>query len=71
MYIMLCLAMQKDSEAELKNICITISLGVDHQGRPVVVFIGRYFPANVIDLNKVIRFILNPCCTTHSNKTPV
>jgi len=26
---------------------------VDRNGRPVVVFVGRYFPANAIDLNKV------------------
>ena len=32
---------------------ILLLLGVDQNGRPVVVFIGRYFPAHAVDLNKV------------------
>ncbi|XP_057308387.1 protein GDAP2 homolog [Hydractinia symbiolongicarpus] len=33
--------------------------GVDRQGRPIVVFIGRYFPAHAIDLNKAVSYFIH------------
>ena len=33
--------------------------GVDQQGRPIVVFIGRYFPANAFDLNKAVSYFIH------------
>jgi len=33
--------------------------GVDQSGRPIVVFIGRYFPAHAIDLNKAVSYFIH------------
>ncbi|XP_047128491.1 protein GDAP2 homolog isoform X1 [Hydra vulgaris] len=45
--------------SEISKLGFLSNPGVDLQGRPVVVFIGRFFPAHVIDLNKAVSYFIH------------
>lgn len=49
---------------EVSGIGCLYQSGVDRQGRPVVVFVGKWFPASKINLDKVKTFACpeNQCC---------
>lgn len=44
---------------EISKMGFLYNPGVDKNGRPVVVFVGRYFPANAIDLNKAVSYFIH------------
>ncbi|KAK1134849.1 Ganglioside-induced differentiation-associated protein 2 [Melipona bicolor] len=46
--------------SEVSGIGCLYQSGVDRQGRPVVVFVGKWFPATKINLDKVRLKFLGP-----------
>lgn len=49
--------------SEVSGIGCLYQSGIDRQGRPVVVFIGKWFPASKINLDKVSILSKNPIPT--------
>lgn len=54
---------------EVSGIGCLYQSGVDRQGRPVVVFVGKWFPASKINLDKVKTFACVPEINVAVNHT--